>query len=61
MYQGADNKNRLYYADLGNPKAPKVSAPIRRSTRAATRNTCRSAERVDVFVRTDKDAPNRAS
>ena len=22
MFQGADNKNRLYYADLGNPMAP---------------------------------------
>ena len=29
MYQGADNRNRLYYADLGNPMAPKVTAPIR--------------------------------
>ena len=29
MYKGSDNNNRLYYADLGDPKTPKVGAPVK--------------------------------
>ena len=61
MYQGADNRNRLYYADLGDPAAPKVNAPIRPLDETG------NAEYLPfgmigprVFVRTDKNAPNRA-
>jgi prolyl oligopeptidase len=61
LYQGADNKNRLYYADLGNPLAPKVTAPIRALDESG------SAEYLPfglagstLFVRTDQHAPNRA-
>ena len=61
MYQGADNKNRLYYADLVNPMAPKVSAPIRPLDESG------DAEYLPfgltgstLLVRTDKHAPNRA-
>ena len=29
MYKGSDNNNRLYYADLGDPNAPKIAAPVK--------------------------------
>jgi len=61
MYQGADNRNRLYYADLGNPKAPKVTAPIRPiDERGDAEYLPFGTSGSTVFVRTDKDAPNRA-
>jgi prolyl oligopeptidase len=61
LYRGADNTNRLYYADLGNPKAPNVKAPV-----VALEETGDAeylpfgSQGSTVFVRTDKDAPNRA-
>ena len=29
MAEGAENNNRLYYADLGDPKAPSIDAPVK--------------------------------
>ena len=29
MYKGSDNNNRLYYADLGDPKTPRIGAPVK--------------------------------
>ena len=61
MYQGADNKNRLYYADLGNPDAPKVDAPIRTLDESGDAEYLPFGMRGStLFVRTDKQAPNRA-
>jgi prolyl oligopeptidase len=60
MYEGAGNRNRLYFADLGNPKAPKVNAPIKPVIEAddaeyAPVGNSGSA----VYLRSDKDAPHR--
>jgi prolyl oligopeptidase len=60
MYQGADNKNRLYYADLVSPMAPKVSAPIRTLDESGDAEYLPFGMRGStLFVRTDKDASNR--
>jgi len=60
MFQGAENKNSLYYADLGRADAPKIDAPVRPLM------TVNDAEYWPVgnkgatlFLRSDKDAPNR--
>ena len=61
MFEGSDNKNRLYYADLGNPPAPNIDAavkPIVETRRCGVRADRQPADRV-VFLRSDKDAPNR--
>jgi prolyl oligopeptidase len=61
MYQGADNKNRLYYADLGNLDAPKVNAPIRPLDESGDAEYLPfGTHGSTLFVRTDKQAPNRA-
>jgi prolyl oligopeptidase len=61
MYQGADNRNRLYYADLGDPRAPKVMAPIRPLDESGDAEYLPFGARGStLFVRTDKQAPNRA-
>ena len=60
--KGADNNNRLYVADLGDPqKAEHRRAASSRSDRRQTMRSvagreqwCRSS-----FLRTDRDAPNR--
>jgi len=60
MAEGAENKNRLYFADLGDPKAPKISAPIKvlfESDDAEYAPLGNSGS--TVFVRSDKNAPNR--
>jgi len=60
MFEGAENKNSLYYADLGNPTAPRVNAPVKPLM------AVNDAEYWPIgnsgstlFFRTDKDAPNR--
>jgi prolyl oligopeptidase len=60
MYEGAENRNSLYYADLGRPTAPDVTAPINPLV------SVNDAEYLPVgnkstmlFLRSDKDAPNR--
>jgi prolyl oligopeptidase len=61
MYQGADNKNRLYYADMGNPHAPKVTAPIHPIDESDDAEYLPfGTSGSTVLVRTDKNAPNRA-
>jgi len=60
MTEGAENKNSLYVADMGDPKSPKVMAPIRplfdvNDAEYAPFGTSGST----LFVRSDKDAPNR--
>jgi prolyl oligopeptidase len=61
MYQGADNKNRLYYADLVSPMAPKVSAPIRPLDESGDAEYLPfGLSGSTLLVRTDKHAPNRA-
>ena len=61
MYRGADNKNRLYYADLGDPMAPKVTAPLRPLDESGDAEYLPfGTSGSTLFVRTDKNAPNRA-
>jgi prolyl oligopeptidase len=60
MSKGSDNNNRLYYADLGDPKQPVVTAPIR--PLVETDNAEYGAfgnEGTTIYLRTDLDAPNR--
>ena len=60
MSGGADNRNRLYYADLGDPRAPKVSAPVKPVVEADDAEYAPFGNRGStVFIRSDKNAPNR--
>lgn len=59
--EGADNRNRLYAADLGDPRSPDVGAPIMPIVETgdaeyAPLGTLGSW----LFLRSDKNAPNRA-
>jgi prolyl oligopeptidase len=58
--KGSDNNNRLYYADLGNPRLPNVAAPVRPIVEEdnAEYNAFGSSGSI-VYLRTDRDAPNR--
>ena len=60
MFEGAGNKNRLYAADLGNAKAPNVKAPVKPVIEADDAEFAPIGNQGSVvFLRTDKDAPNR--
>ena len=41
--KGTSNKNELFVKDLGDPMAPKLDAPVRRSIPATRPPTSRSA------------------
>jgi len=60
MAQGSDNKNRLYYADLGDARRPNVGAQI---NPIVERDDAEYAVFGNVgsilYIRTDLDAPNR--
>ena len=58
--KGADNSNRLYYADLGDPLRPAVGAPIKPvfEEDGAEFSVFGNAGPV-LYVRTDRAAPNR--
>jgi prolyl oligopeptidase len=61
MFQGAENRNRLYVADLGRGDAPKIDArilPIEEKDDAEYLPL--GNQGTTLFVRSDKDAPNRA-
>jgi prolyl oligopeptidase len=61
MSDSAENRNRLYYADLGDPKAPKVNAPVKPVVEADDAEYAPFGNRGStVFIRSDKNAPNRA-
>src|SRR5262245_14390443 len=61
MSEGAENRNRLYYADLGNPRAPKVNASVKPVVEADDAEYAPIGNRGStVFIRSDKNAPNRA-
>jgi prolyl oligopeptidase len=60
LAQGADTRNRLYVADLGDPKAPTVRAAIRPLVEEDDGEyTVIGNSGSTVFVRTDLDAPRR--
>jgi prolyl oligopeptidase len=60
MYEGSGNQNRLYWADLGDPGAPTINAPIAPivETDDGEYFPIGSVGPV-VYLRSDKDAPNR--
>lgn len=60
MAKGADNNNRLYYADLGDPMQPNVSAAIRPVIEADDAEYAPFGNVGPVlYLRTDRDAPSR--
>ncbi len=60
MFKGAENKNRLYVADLGDPRKPNVSAAIRPlyETDDAEYSPL-GVVGTTVYLRTDRGAANR--
>jgi prolyl oligopeptidase len=59
-YRGSDNNNQLHFIDLGSPGSPKVTATIRpvvESIDAEFTPIGNYGSR--VYLRSDKDAPNR--
>jgi prolyl oligopeptidase len=60
MYKGSGNENRLYWADLENPMAPKIKAPINPLVESEDAEFFPiGSQGSTVFLRSDKDAPNR--
>jgi prolyl oligopeptidase len=60
MFQGAENRNRLYIADLGRGDAPRVDAPIRPlEEKDEAEYLPLGVHGTTLFVRSDKNAPNR--
>ena len=60
MFEGAENKNRLYYADLVHPNAPKIEAPIKPLVEANDAEYAPIGSKgSNLYLRSDKDAPNR--
>jgi len=60
MYKGSDNNNRLYYSDLGDPKNPKIGAPVKPLIEADDGEFSAFGNSGPVlYLRTDRDAPNR--
>jgi prolyl oligopeptidase len=58
--KGADNSNRLYYSDLGDPKHPAIGAPVKPLIEddGAEFAVFGNAAQV-LYLRTDQDSPNR--
>jgi prolyl oligopeptidase len=60
MAEGADNRNRLYAADLGRPEAPRIDAPIKPLIETDDAEYAPIGnDGATIYVRSDKDAPNR--
>ena len=60
MYEGAENKNSLYYADLGRADAPRVDAVVKPLMQVNDAEYWPVGNKAStLYLRTDKDAPNR--
>ena len=60
LFEGAETRNSLYYADLGNPNAPKVDPPVKPIRQVNDAEYAPIGNKgATVYLRTDKDAPNR--
>ena len=58
--KGADNSNRLYYADLGDPKHPAIGAPVKPVIEDdGAEFSVFGNEAQVLYLRTDQDSPNR--
>jgi prolyl oligopeptidase len=60
MFEGAENKNSLYYADLGRADAPKIDAAVKPLMKVNDAEYWPIGNKgTALFLRSDKDAPNR--
>jgi prolyl oligopeptidase len=60
MFEGAENKNSLHYADLGRPDAPRISAPVKPLMEVNDAEYWPIGNKgATLYLRSDKDAPNR--
>jgi prolyl oligopeptidase len=60
MFEGAENKNSLYYADLGRADAPRVDAAVKPLMKVNDAEYWPIGNKdTTLFLRSDKDAPNR--
>jgi prolyl oligopeptidase len=60
MAKGSDNNNRLYYADLGDPKRPDLAASVEPLVEDDDAEFYAfGSKRSVLYVRTDRGAPNR--
>jgi len=60
MFEGAENKNNLYYADLGKSDAPRIDAPVKPLMAVNDAEYFPIGNKGStLYVRSDKDAPNR--
>lgn len=59
-FRGADNNNQLHVINLGNPARPKITAPIKPIVETLDAEfTPIGNYHTRVYLRSDKDAPNR--
>ena len=60
MSKGSDNNNRLYYADLGDPRKPNIGAPVKPLVEDDDAEfNAFGNEGSMLYLRTDRGAPNR--
>jgi prolyl oligopeptidase len=60
MFEGAENKNSLYYADLGRPATPAITAAVKPLMKVNDAEYWPIGNKgTTLFLRSDKDAPNR--
>lgn len=60
LFEGAENKNRLYYADLGRASTPKIDAPVKPLMEVNDAEYLPIGNKgTTLYLRSDKDAPNR--
>jgi prolyl oligopeptidase len=60
MFEGAENKNSLYYADLGRADAPKIGSAVKPLMQANDAEYWPIGNAgTTLYLRSDKDAPNR--
>jgi prolyl oligopeptidase len=61
LFEGATNSNRLYFADLGDPAQPDVTAAVRPVVEQdGAEYAPIGTSGATLFVRSDRGAPNRA-
>jgi prolyl oligopeptidase len=60
MLEGAGNRNRLYFADLVEPMAPHINAPVKPLIETDDAEYAPIGNQGGtIYVRSDKDSPNR--
>ncbi len=60
LFEGSLNQNRLSFADLGDPQSPRITAPIVPVVESDDAEYAPIGNSgTTIYLRTDKDAPNR--